>query len=147
MSANDNAAPKTCRSCGETRAADDFYSGRATCKECVRASVRRHRRASESVRVYDRSRGSRAPLVATQKYRADYPDAYRAHTAVGNAVRDGRLAKEPCLFCGDTKVHGHHRDYSRPLDVIWLCAKCHHRLHANFPETAAHEPKHRRKVA
>jgi hypothetical protein len=24
--------------------------------------------------------------------------------------------------------------------VVWLCAKCHRRLHAVFPETAAHEP-------
>jgi hypothetical protein len=26
----------------------------------------------------------------------------------------------------------------KPLAVIWLCAKCHHRLHANFPETDGH---------
>jgi ribosomal protein S27AE len=54
---------------------------------------------------------------------------------VGNAVRNGRLTKEPCLFCGEEKVHAHHRDYSKPLDVIWLCPKCHNRLHAAFPET------------
>ena len=74
-------------------------------------------------------------------YRARFPEAYAARTAVGNAVRDGKLQKEPCLFCGTAKVHGHHRDYSKPLEVIWLCARCHNRLHANFPETAAHEPK------
>ncbi|QTC89414.1 hypothetical protein IFE19_01385 [Brevundimonas pondensis] len=83
-------------------------------------------------------------MEKAREWREAHPDAYRAHNAVNNAVRDGRLTKEPCLFCGEAKVHGHHQDYSKPLDVIWLCPRCHHRLHANFPETAAHEPEHRR---
>lgn len=41
------------------------------------------------------------------------------------AKRSGRLKQLPCLFCGDTKVQAHHEDYSKPLDVVWLC-KLHH---------------------
>lgn len=69
-----------------------------------------------------------------KRWREENPIAYRAHNAVNNAVRDGRLFKEPCAICGEAEVHAHHRDYSKPLDVVWLCAKCHHRLHAAFPE-------------
>lgn len=51
---------------------------------------------------------------------------------VRNAVRDGRLFKFPC-FCGEFKTQGHHEDYSKPLDVIWLCAKHHNQLHRLKP--------------
>ncbi|TIX28948.1 MAG: hypothetical protein E5V35_00095 [Mesorhizobium sp.] len=68
------------------------------------------------------------------EWREENPVAYRAQTAVSNAVRDGRLFKQPCEFCGDDEVHAHHRDYTKPLEVVWLCPKCHHRLHALFPE-------------
>ncbi|RUU22662.1 hypothetical protein EN883_18610 [Mesorhizobium sp. M7A.F.Ca.AU.002.06.1.1] len=67
-------------------------------------------------------------------WREENPVAYKAQTAVSNAVRDGRLFKQPCEFCGDDEVHAHHRDYTKPLEVVWLCPKCHHRLHALFPE-------------
>ena len=142
MGANDNSTKRVCRSCGSSKQARDFYSGRASCKACVCAVVRKHRRENDSVREYDRKRGARTTQANLDAYRQQRPDAYRAHNAVSNALRDGKLTREPCLFCGEVRVHGHHRDYSQPLDVIWLCARCHHRLHANFPETAAHEPKH-----
>jgi hypothetical protein len=142
---------KTCTACQQSKALADFYrhpkiadGHLSQCKACVKTRVRQHRRLNESVREYDRKRGARQSTTDLQSYRERYPDAYRAHTAVSNAVRDGRLKKEPCLFCNDERVHGHHRDYSEPLVVIWLCARCHHRLHANFPETAAHEPKHQK---
>ena len=142
------ASEKHCRWCQTTKPIDDFYPHKAMhdgrlskCKECTKAAVRLHRRLNESVREYDRRRGARATSEYQKSYRERFPAAYYARNAVNNAVRDGRLTKEPCLFCGETRVHGHHRDYSRPLDVIWLCARCHHRLHAYFPETAAHEPK------
>jgi hypothetical protein len=57
---------------------------------------------------------------------------------VNNAIRDGKIIKGPCAICGATKnVHGHHKDYTQPLKVVWLCAKCHHRMHAVFPELGA----------
>jgi len=142
---------KHCRGCDQTKPISEFYEhaamhdGRMSrCKECTKSKVRMYRRLNESVRDYDRRRGARQTTEQAREYRQAFPEAYRAHNAVNNAVRDGRLTKEPCLFCSAEKVHGHHRDYSRPLDVIWLCPRCHHRLHAYFPETAAHEPKHRR---
>lgn len=131
----------TCIKCGESKAANGFYeSDHRTCKECTKARVRLRARTNPKVQEYDRKR-AKSPDVrkriqsVAREWRKQNPDAYKAQTAVSNAVRDGRLSKEPCLFCGGTKVHAHHRDYSRPLEVIWLCPKCHHRLHAAFPET------------
>ena len=35
-----------------------------------------------------------------------------------------------CSVCrAETKVEAHHEDYDKPLDVIWMCRKCHVALH------------------
>ncbi len=44
------------------------------------------------------------------------------------ALRTGRLKRMPCEVCGETKAQAHHDDYSKPLDVRWLCQK-HHLQH------------------
>lgn len=61
-----------------------------------------------------------------KRYQQD-PTKFNAVSALGNAVRSGRVVKNPCIKCGDEKVQGHHFDYNKPLDVIWLCMK-HHRI-------------------
>ncbi len=51
-------------------------------------------------------------------------------TAVSGRYRDGmHLDRQPCEVCGDPKTDGHHEDYSRPLEVRWLCRLCHARAH------------------
>lgn len=105
------------------------------CKLCVRARVKRHRRLNDSVREYDRQRHQQPERKQynqenARKWNAENPDGYRAHYLTGNAIRDGRLQKELCVFCGTDKAQAHHRDYSKPLEITWLCVKCHHRFHA-----------------
>lgn len=54
-----------------------------------------------------------------------------ATKTVFRAVHNGRLLREPCEKCGSTlMVEAHHEDYSKALDVEWLCHKCHMALHA-----------------
>ena len=60
------------------------------------------------------------------------PEKYKARTAVGNAVRDGRLIKGTCVVCGSSKVTAHHSDYNEPLDVTWLCYQHHSDLHQKW---------------
>lgn len=50
-----------------------------------------------------------------------------AHGAVRNALKYGRIKKEPCK-CGSMQVEAHHFDYDRPLDVVWVCRKHHGEL-------------------
>lgn len=52
-----------------------------------------------------------------------------AHKAVSNAIRDGKLTPLPCQVCGIQEVEAHHPDYSRPLDVVWLCRHHHSQIH------------------
>lgn len=60
-----------------------------------------------------------------------YPERCAARRAVGNAIRKGQLVREPCKYCGDLPTVGHHPDYSKPLDVVWLCRPCHRAEHGN----------------
>lgn len=53
-------------------------------------------------------------------------DAYRQAQM---AHKLGQIKKYPCWTCGDENTVMHHVDYLRPLDVTWLCRKCHSRLH------------------
>lgn len=54
-----------------------------------------------------------------------------AHKIATKAIRQGRLVRQPCIICGDPESDGHHEDYSKPLEVIWLCRGHHIRLHRN----------------
>jgi ribosomal protein S27AE len=48
-----------------------------------------------------------------------------ARNAVARAILAGKLVRQPCSRCGALSVDAHHEDYSKPLDVVWLCRKCH----------------------
>jgi len=67
-----------------------------------------------------------------RRYRAENPEKYKAHCIVNNAVRDGKLNKALCVICGEEKAHGHHDNYAKPLDVVWLCAAHHKERHASL---------------
>ena len=59
----------------------------------------------------------------------------RAHGAVRTALKQGRLIKpEACQRCGAPdipcsdgrrRLQAHHHDHAKPLDVEWICPKCH----------------------
>src|SRR5271166_6209119 len=57
---------------------------------------------------------------------------------VSKAIREGRLRPTPCAICGGPfAVHAHHPDYSKPLDVVFLCPSHHVRLHNRLREEFA----------
>jgi hypothetical protein len=64
------------------------------------------------------------------------PEKRSAITAAQNAVRGGRLAKGMCDVCGVADVHGHHDDYAKPCDVVWLCPRHHAERHKKMRAAA-----------
>lgn len=44
-------------------------------------------------------------------------------------IKAGKLKRLPCVICGDLKSRGHHEDYNKPLELIWLCATHHAHRH------------------
>jgi hypothetical protein len=64
-----------------------------------------------------------------REYRKNNKEKWQAQDRVHTALENGTLTKEPCEVCGEKHgVDAHHDDYSKPLDVRWLC-KSHHRKH------------------
>lgn len=137
---------KTCVACGATKPLSEFYkhAGMADgflnqCKTCKKAYQTDYRASNiEAVRSYDVDRAKTPTRKAaarriTVRMRERHPDKYAAQTAVSNAIRDGRLVRQPCEVCGATRhIHGHHDDYSKPLDVRWLCPVHHAARHAEL---------------
>lgn len=59
-----------------------------------------------------------------------YPDRLKARRIAQYAVDCGRLNPAACVLEGGDcsgKIEAHHDDYSRPLDVVWVC-RGHHRI-------------------
>jgi hypothetical protein len=66
------------------------------------------------------------------------PEKRKAHIAVANALRDGKLEKGPCQLTWSGSCRGrieaHHEDYSKPLEVLWFCSKHHGELRQKMRE-------------
>lgn len=97
-------------------------------------SQRKRRRGIDAIRAFDRERNKRPERVAQillvkRRWRLAHPAEYAAQNAVTYALRQGRLKKEPCRDCGNPKAVAHHPDYSKPLDVVWLCHQHHTEEH------------------
>lgn len=65
----------------------------------------------------------------TERLPEDFAGQGAAHTAVTNALAKGTLVRQPCETCGKHKTDAHHPDYSKPLEVVWLCRSCHKKEH------------------
>jgi hypothetical protein len=146
---------KKCTKCGETKGREEFYrhAGMADgllskCKTCTKRDVRENRaRKIEYYREYDRARSNLPHRVEARAAYSQTPEGKEAlrrgskawdkrnpikkaaSTAVSNAVRDGRLTRQPCEICGKDNAQAHHDDYSKPLDVRWLCTTHHAEWH------------------
>lgn len=71
-----------------------------------------------------------AHAKSVSAYRRKYPEKYKARAAVAYALKNGQLQKSPCVTCNtQLGVCAHHEDYSKPLQVIWLCRGCHTKEH------------------
>jgi hypothetical protein len=59
-------------------------------------------------------------------------DIEKSYKIYKKALRDGTLKrKDVCEHCGELEkqIYGHHEDYNKPTDVIWLCGLCHKKRH------------------
>lgn len=144
---------RVCNICGTTSKEARFYNRVSSrCTECHKTAVRNNRAEKiDYYRAYDAKRFQEQPQrraanearartphgkaiheKSTKKWQALNQVKRRAHVKVGNAVKYGRLIKpEACSVCGSTgrRIHGHHFDYSKPLDVVWVCPPCHREFH------------------
>lgn len=130
---------KTCIKCGVSKPRTEFYKQPVNkdgllgkCKDCAKAyaAMQRDLKHTEILEWQKRWRktaaGKEQAARAQRKRRAKEPVKVKAWQTVTSAVRSGKLVRQPCEWCNSTdRVQAHHFDYTKPLDVTWLCFSCH----------------------
>ena len=60
--------------------------------------------------------------------------AYRDREFIKRKARTAtrKLERKPCEICYSLPVIAHHKDYSKPLDVVFLCIAHHRAWHRVF---------------
>ena len=91
------------------------------CRECNTKRCRKYRSTEEGIRKV---------RVVRKRATEKYPEKKRARQVFRTAVGLGNIKRKSCEFCGEKKTDGHHPNYSKPLEVIWLCRTHHADMHA-----------------
>ena len=94
-------------------------------KQRERAKTQRQKEITK--RAYKKALSSGKHTETTRLWRERNPEKYQAHLEVKRAIYNGAIKKTGCIVCGE-KAQAHHEDYSKPLEVIWLC-QVHHADH------------------
>lgn len=137
---------KICTGCGRDLPLSAFNKTKnskdglqSTCRECCSEYNRKRYAANKEkfkadVRKYKKENPEKV-LETRLKTCNKAPTQKNAYKVVEAALRSGALIKpDTCSGCGcksdEHRIEAHHHDYSKPLDVIWLCTPCHRRMDA-----------------
>lgn len=119
-----------CPTCKEEKPSVLFYmeNGRSPrCKECLskyskkRNKIYKVKYSSEYIKI--------SRKISSKKHKQKYPEKRKAVRLVEAAVRSGKMLKSPCKLCDNPNTEAHHKDYSKPFEVVWLCKRCHENTH------------------
>ena len=117
---------RICNACKEDKELLLFYRdktrklGRAyECKLCAKARVTQYNKQPEvleKMNLIDQT---------TERHKV------RAKTVTRMRVRNGTIIRPGCCSkCKKKcKPEGHHPDYNKPKEIIWLCSECHKGIH------------------
>ena len=141
---------KKCFKCNEVKDLSWFYPHKQMadghlnkCKECAKKDSddnfkRKLLDPNWQIKERERQRNKQAKRVKaglSKIYKRETPPVHIRKEKYGeymNAIRDGKLTPTPCEVCGKEKTQGHHEDYSKPLDVVWLCTRHHADRHIHL---------------
>lgn len=119
---------KKCTNCGEMKPTDSysrriFSSGNvglySYCRECVKEKYKKYYLKNRKFVI----KKSKERHTGIDKVK------YAARQKLHYEVSAGRIMKENCEICGSSSSEAHHVDYSKPLNVVWLCRLHHAREH------------------
>lgn len=147
----DASSTKICVKCKQSKHPSDFGYLRGDlnprCFECCRKVGRKHLKTEKYKETHAKYVASGAPAeykkrvrqteegkakIATyvKDFRSKNPEKDKAYEIVHKAIERGDLGPLPCENCDSIEnLEAHHDDYSKPLDIRWLCIKCHAKLH------------------
>lgn len=108
-----------CKECGEIAP----HSAKGLCRRCYgKKYMKKQREQDKNKQKY---------VEQTKKWQKNNIEKTRASWLLHYYVKKGKIKKpDKCEICG-TKclINGHHKDYSKPLDVNWVCHRCHKAIH------------------
>jgi hypothetical protein len=140
---------KRCSKCKSLFPLSGYYKRRAShdgltakCKSCIKADIKIRRLKAiqldregflgkKNKRERSRYRESKEARIKTKESVRSrlrkLPAARRAYLLVWKALKKGVLIKpKNCQRCNkEASLDAHHKDYNKPLDVVWLCRECH----------------------
>ena len=153
-----------CKTCQQEKDSSCFYiSDKHHCKDCKKSYAKKYREKNlERILVYDRNRPNAKERVQKQKeykakMRIENPEKYdkifhsirkryrqknknktKAEDKLGYAILHNKIIRpDECSVCHKKCIpHGHHFDYTKPLEVIWVCPACHSQIHRQMREQA-----------
>lgn len=154
---------KVCAVCDKEFPEDHFLPGKKTCQKCreyakaynkaryeqqhdrIKAMVTRRRiEHAEHVNALRKKRYQENPAYreSARRWAANHPERIRIRRNAGKkvlqAIKNNTLIRpSTCEECGvmSSRIEAAHYDYSRPLDVRWLCRRCHVRWDQQDPKT------------
>jgi hypothetical protein len=91
------------------------------------------------------------PYIAresTKRYREKHREKVNAQCQLRDHVKRGNIIKPTtCSICNsDQWIEAHHADYTKPLEVVWLCKKCHVAIHKGLQDRVQRERPNSRGV-
>ena len=115
---------KPCSKCGLAKDESKFYRMSMTpdglrpdCKDCNK-KLQHIYNTSEQGRKTDKARRIRDSVKV------------KARDALRSKINGSKkITRQSCEICGVCPAEGHHPDYTKPLDVEWLCTEHHNELH------------------
>lgn len=139
MQITDVSMKKQCTRCKEEKPYSEFRKSELNkrdgltwyCKQCLVETdnswrLRNLEKFNETQKRYRQTKAWRLSRIRSGiRERQKSPERFLAGNQVRNAVKRKKLEKLPCGICGIVKVEGHHQDYAKPLEVIWLCRQHH----------------------
>lgn len=149
LNAAERPEGKRCSRCEVTLAADAFYRDKAgklsaQCVECSRRTALKwryenHERSMTAKKAWSQRPEVKARRAAQERGRKHrHPEKFAARELIKGAIKRGELARQPCKECGDPRSTAHHHDYNKPMEIEWLCYRCHGIEHRRSPEGLAH---------
>jgi hypothetical protein len=151
---------KKCFKCNQLFNLSEFYKHSKMpdghlnkCKSCTKLDVENRRKEksndidwvlSERKRHREKSKRYRELGIISKnnasqkKWALNNLEKKQAHQLLRSALELGKLHRHPCFICGN-KAQAHHDDYSKPLDVVWVCSKHHGEIHVKINEKKLRE--------
>lgn len=130
---------KKCSTCKCSHPLSNFYKDagkrdglKSQCKGCVKPWINSREKTLNRL-LWDRENPERRRATEIRR-QAKSPEKHKARSLANYAKQSGKLVKpKSCESCNEDnpQLEMHHSDYMKPLDVTFLCKRCHAATHVN----------------